>query len=260
MTVTRRIYASVIAILLMSASALAQTGSPKSTADLNAEVFGLFPDNTIHLITPYNARQMFLDIIASATGGGGGVSSVNGSDGSLVFSPTSGAVIGSCATASVVQLGCIKPDGTSITISGQVISAPGSGGGGTVVLASNSSGSSIVQGAPVYVSGAGAMAPARANGFSTAGVLGIANALVAPSATGGVVVTGPLVLTTAEWDAVVTGESGGLTSGTLYFLDSAAAGKLTATAPSTPGQVVTLIGRALSPTTLIIMIAPPLLL
>lgn len=258
---TRKIYASVIAILLVGASALAQTGSQKSPADLNAEVFGLFPDNTIHLITPYNARQMLLDIIASMTnGGGGGVSSVNGSDGSLVFAPSSGAVIGSCATASVVQLGCSKPDGTSITILGGVISAPGSGGGGTVVLASNSSGSSIVQGAPVYVSGAGAMAPARANGFSTAGVLGIANALVAPSATGGVVVTGPLVLTTAEWDAVVTGESGGLTSGTLYFLDSAAAGKLTATAPSTPGQVVTLIGRALSPTTLIIMIAPPLLL
>jgi hypothetical protein len=201
---TMRTFMVIAAALVVGHAAYAQTGTNKSPADLNNEVFSLFPDNTIHLITPYNARQMLLDVIASFTNGG-----------------------------------------TS---------------GGTVVQAINSAGSPVVQGAPVYVTGSGTVAPAQANGFSTSGVLGIANALIAPSGIGGVVVTGPLVLSTAQWDAVVTGESGGLTSGTLYFLDSAVTGKLTATAPSTPGQVVTLIGRAISPTTLIITIGAPLLL
>lgn len=205
MTTVRR-FTILMAVLgaFIAGSALAQTGSNKTPADLNTEVFSLFPDNTIHLITPYNARQMLLDVIASFTN-----------------------------------------SGTS---------------GGTVVPAINSAGSPIVQGVPVYITGSGAVAPARANALSTGGVLGIANALIAPSGIGGVVVTGPLVLSTAQWDAVVTGESGGLTVGSLYFLDPAVAGKLTVTAPSTPGQVVTLIGRAMSPTTLIITIAPPILL
>jgi hypothetical protein len=200
---TRKIIISFIAILL-SASASAQTGTPKTPTQLNAEIFALFPDNSIHLITPFNARQTLLDLVASFTNGG-----------------------------------------TS---------------GGTVVQAFNSTGSPLVQGAPVYISGSGSVAPAQANGLATSGVLGIANQIIAPSATGGVVVMGPLVLTTAQWDAVVTGESGGLTTGSLYFLDPVAAGKLTATAPSTPGQVVTLIGRAMSPTTLVITISPPVLL
>jgi hypothetical protein len=36
-----------------------------------------------------------------------------------------------CTTATTLQFGCIKPDGTTITISGGVISAVGSGGGGS---------------------------------------------------------------------------------------------------------------------------------
>jgi hypothetical protein len=190
--------------LLLASGGLveAQTGSSKSPADLNTEVFSLFPDNTIHLITPYNARQMLLDVIASMTNGG-----------------TSGS---------------------------------------TVVQVSNGSVSPIVSGAPVYITGSGTVSAAQANSLGTSGVLGVTNALIAPAGTGGVVVTGPLVLTTAQWDAVVTGESGGLTAGTLYFLDPAAAGKLTATAPSTPGQVVTLIGRAIAPTTLIITMGVPI--
>jgi hypothetical protein len=190
--------------LLLASGGLveAQTGSSKSPADLNTEVFSLFPDNTIHLITPYNARQMLLDVIASMTNGG-----------------TSGS---------------------------------------TVVQISNGSVSPIVSGAPVYITGSGTVSAAQANSLGTSGVLGVTNGLIAPAGTGGVVVTGPLVLTTAQWDAVVTGESGGLTAGTLYFLDPAAAGKLTATAPSTPGQVVTLIGRAIAPTTLIITMGVPI--
>jgi hypothetical protein len=36
----------------------------------------------------------------------------------------------SCTTSTTSQLGCVKPDGTTITVSGGVISASGGGGGG----------------------------------------------------------------------------------------------------------------------------------
>lgn len=47
------------------APACAQTGTGKTPAQLNAEVNSLWPDNTSGLITPFNARQTLLDIIAS---------------------------------------------------------------------------------------------------------------------------------------------------------------------------------------------------
>lgn len=43
----------------------AQTGSPKTVTDLNAELNVLFPNNTVGAITPFAARQMLTDIIAS---------------------------------------------------------------------------------------------------------------------------------------------------------------------------------------------------
>lgn len=74
----------------------------------------------------------------SCSGGGAAVSSVSNIDGSLTISPTTGNVIASCATATTSQLGCVKPDGTTITISAGVISAVG--GGGTVSSVSGTAG------------------------------------------------------------------------------------------------------------------------
>ena len=47
-------------------SALAQTGTSKTPAALNTETNALWPDNTAGSITPFNARQTLLDIIASS--------------------------------------------------------------------------------------------------------------------------------------------------------------------------------------------------
>lgn len=68
---------------------------------------------------------------------------------------------------------------------------------------------------------------------------------------------GPLTLTTTQWDAVVTGESGGLTPGSSYYASAAAAGKLVTAPPSATGSYIVLIGTALSATTLIINISAP---
>jgi hypothetical protein len=55
--------------------------------------------------------------------------------------------------------------------------------------------------------------------------------------------------TTAQWDAV-TGGTGGLIPGSMYFLDPTTVGMLTTTAPTASGQVVVDVGRASSTTDL----------
>ena len=73
---------------------------------------------------------------------------------------------------------------------------------------------------------------------------------------------GVLVGTTAQWDAVVTGQTGGLTFNSLYFLDPTSPGKLTTTPPTTAGsgQCNVLVGRAMSTTELALNIRDPILL
>ena len=61
--------------------------------------------------------------------------------------------------------------------------------------------------------------------------MSISNGLSGVIATGG-----PLTASTAQWDAI-TGQVGGLTPNTRYYLDPTTAGKLTITAPITAGQV-----------------------
>jgi hypothetical protein len=66
---------------------------------------------------------------------------------------------------------------------------------------------------------------------------------------------GILTLTTAEWD-VVTLLTGGLTTGAVYYLSVGFhEGQLTTTASTTPGDFVTQVGIALSPTDLLVQIS-----
>lgn len=70
--------------------------------------------------------------------------------------------------------------------------------------------------------------------------------------------TGPLILTTAQWDAV-TGLVGGLVPGVDYYLDLIT-GQVTTTAPIIDGQSVTRIGEALNSTTMLVNPEPPVFL
>jgi len=101
---------------------------------------------------------------------------------------------------------------------------------------------------------------ARADAAGTASVFGLVfDTSIASAGTGIVQVAGRFEATTGQWD-VVTGQSGGLTSGSVYYLDPATAGKLTTTKPTTPGQFVVQVGIALSTTELAILLQPPIAL
>lgn len=60
-----RLILSILLFIGASSIAGAQVGTPKTVADLQAEVISLWPDNTTGQITPLAARQTLLDIIAS---------------------------------------------------------------------------------------------------------------------------------------------------------------------------------------------------
>lgn len=118
-----------------------------------------------------------------------------------------------------------------------------------VVAMTNANAGSIVIGTPVYVSAAGSVNKASAAAAGTAKVLGLVkDNSIAAAGSGYIQTDGVLSATTGAWD-VVTGGTGGLTAGTLYYL-SATAGQLTTTAPSGSGQYVMKVGMALSTTEL----------
>lgn len=129
-----------------------------------------------------------------------------------------------------------------------------------IVALTNANASAAVIGTPAYVSAAGSFNLARANASGTVEVLGLVkDTSVAAAASGSIQTDGILTATTAQWD-IITGGTGGLTAGSVYFLSSTTAGKLTLTAPTSSGEYVTRIGRALSTTQLDISISPPILL
>lgn len=110
----------------------------------------------------------------------------------------------------------------------------------------NDNAGAITIGQPVYATSGTNMDLAKADAQGTIRVLGLVEDIsIAAAATGDVVVDGILTATTGQWDTV-TGDVGGLTPGSDYFLDAATAGKLTKTAPGT--GFVKRVGHALSAT------------
>lgn len=114
------------------------------------------------------------------------------------------------------------------------------------------SGATMPPGTPVCQSqdDDGTILPANAGDADTAYVVGI---LTGAGVEGNAVLTqfaGPLTLTTAEWD-IITGDSGGLSRNTAYFLDTSD-GKLTTTAPAGGGDFVTPVGVGISTTDMLI--------
>lgn len=128
-------------------------------------------------------------------------------------------------------------------------------------VANGESSAAIVFGTPVYSSAADTVKRAQANAKATSKVTGLVyDATIAAAANGNIAQSGVLIGTTAQWDAAVTGQTGGLTFNSTYFLDPTNIGKLTTTPPSTAGQCNVIIGTAISPTELELQIAQPILL
>jgi hypothetical protein len=127
-------------------------------------------------------------------------------------------------------------------------------------VANGESATALVIGMPIYASAADTVKRAQANAKSTCTLAGVVyDPTIAAAASGNIAQSGVLIATTAQWD-VVAGTTGGLVFNTLYFVDPTNAGKLTSTAPTTVGQCITVVGRALSSTELELQISQPILL
>jgi hypothetical protein len=127
-------------------------------------------------------------------------------------------------------------------------------------LTNGEASTTLVIGMAVYVSAASTVKRAQANALSTSDVVGLVyDTSIATSVAGNIAVGGVLTATTTQWDAVA-GTSGGLTFNTIYYLDPTNIGKITATAPTTVGQVVVQIGTALNTTDMDITIRQTVLL
>ncbi|MEX0827566.1 MAG: hypothetical protein WD005_01300 [Haliea sp.] len=112
----------------------------------------------------------------------------------------------------------------------------------------NETGAPLIKCTPVYQTAvADEVAKAQANAIGTARVIALLVEAIADGASGSALSDGRVSASTAEWDAV-TGQTGGLTAGSKYYLDPATAGKLTVTPPSADGHVVAPVGTAKSTT------------
>jgi hypothetical protein len=100
----------------------------------------------------------------------------------------------------------------------------------------NSDAAAAVIGELFYIFGSDSVKKAKADAAATAEAVAMATAAIAAGATG-----------IFQFDGVVTGLSG-LTPGATYYLSAATAGAMTTTAPSTVGQYVTRLGKAISAT------------
>lgn len=107
-------------------------------------------------------------------------------------------------------------------------------------------------GTVVYATSGDATA-ALATAVGTCQVLGLTAHQSSAGERGLVQYTGLLTLETAQWDARVTGQSGGLTVGATYYVSDASAGKLVTTRPSGgAGHYVAPVGTAISPRTMLV--------
>ncbi len=121
----------------------------------------------------------------------------------------------------------------------------------------NNTGNTINIASPVYVSGTSNAIMAQADTQNTVRVAGLAESTTNNGAPMEVISDGVFVATTGEWDTV-TGDSGGLTPGSDYWLSATTAGKLTTTAPDSTGNFVQRVGHALSATELEIEVGQPI--
>lgn len=128
------------------------------------------------------------------------------------------------------------------------------------IAADNGELAAIVIGMPVYVSADDEVKKALADALATSEIVGlVTNVTVAAGELARILTDGRMTATTAQWDAV-TGDVGGLTAGSVYYLDPTTAGNLTDTAPTAEEDVVIRVGKALSTIVLEISIDRPILL
>ncbi len=116
-----------------------------------------------------------------------------------------------------------------------------------LTLTNDDSGNHVL-GDVVYIDAADGVKKAKADAAATAKAFAFATATITNGATG-----------SYQTDGILAGLTG-LTAGAAYYLSATTAGAMTSTAPSTVGQYVTRLGRAISTTEFEISIEREILL
>ncbi len=121
------------------------------------------------------------------------------------------------------------------------------GGGGTVEDSNEAeTDSDTLLGQPVYITAAGHAELAQANGAGTVGAVGLAAENADAGASLQYLTEGKITRT--DWTSVAGTAT--LSAGARYYLSATTAGRITVTAPTTVGQYVLKVGRAISTTVL----------
>lgn len=124
----------------------------------------------------------------------------------------------------------------------------------------NDSGSLVTIGQVVYLKANGKFTLAQADVLYTSEILGlIVDTSILNGSIGTVQITGPLTTTTTNWDAL-TGQTGGLTPNTLYYLSPTTAGNLTIIPPTSINACLVRVGKAITATKLLIYPREPIIL
>lgn len=157
----------------------------------------------------------------------------------------------------------VAVDGVTITgtgLTGSPLTASGGGAGGRTFLATLQTVGGDHIGQPVSISGAapsfGITSVTKASAQSTIAAAECVGLMIA-NASGNVTVQydGIVTLTTAQWDALVAGESGGLTIGATYYLNGA--GQFSTGALASIGAFPSRVGIGLNATQMVLLLSPP---
>lgn len=156
--------------------------------------------------------------------------------------------------------GSVVTPGTyeSVTVDqyGRVTSgSAGSAASLTSTSLTNNEATTMAIGSAVYTDGNGTVRLARADNVATKNVTGLAAASINAAASGSIATSGVVTATTGQWDAV-TGQSGGLTPDSYYYLSAVTAGALTTTVPSTNWCIR--VGKAISTTQMRLNVGVPI--
>lgn len=238
-------------------------GATSGVTKVTVDVYGRVVNTAAATASDVGAQPSDAGLSSLAALTGGGIVAATATDSFIMrtltgtagrLTVTNGDGIAGNPTFDLATSGITPGTYNSITFDSYGRATSGANVAPNVLSLQNGEASSIAIGRAVYTSGTGQVKLANANAAGTRLCVGLVyDTSIASSASGNIAIEGIVTATTGQWDSV-TGQSGGLTSGSTYFVSNVTNGALTTTAP-TSGYVIP-IGVALSSTQMELRFGP----